>query len=395
MSAKENTFDETRKSLLTTEESKQKQTMSTLIFIFGLLHKVGYIIIIVSCNDLSKYFKEEKLVTLYHASLVGFSFLAKLIHIKFLLRVVHRIKIIIVSAVSIIGCVSIVIAIQVFNFELSLFGVVLIGVSFAIADSIMQGFIKGIDYTLVGSYSSGSGWAGFLICIIYLFSSIFRVDLIAPFLVIIPLFIVNSMVFSKIIDTENKITAIDDNKAFKDELEHASINENLTISNFWFVFQKQFHYFFMFGIVLFVVFTIDGIFAITITKKYTHDLFFIQNGFVILTVVFKFACLISRSSLSYLKIERIHWPVMILCLFFVLFYNFAVGLFSTPAILCISIFIVGLIDGLCYVNIIYLVLKDENVPMKYKEISMNLNYLFLDIGFVLSSIFGLAFVKEI
>ena len=113
-----------------------------LIFVWAFVNKIAFLMVLVAASDIAHFFHKDRLLSLYHGSLVAFSFLTKIIHARYLLKVPHKIKLFVITCIIILGCLSMVSAVLSINFELSLLATVLIGVCFALSETIVQGFIS-------------------------------------------------------------------------------------------------------------------------------------------------------------------------------------------------------------------------------------------------------------
>lgn len=124
---------------------------------------------------------------------------------------------------------------------------------------------------------------------------------------------------------------------------------------------------------------------------FKHDPnWFVRNCYVILNFCYQLGVVLSRSSLALFKIKRIG------ILTFLQFVNFVFWLIQAdihfvqgyPIIwfLFVHMFYVGLLGGSSYVNVFYLVLHDDKIPIKDREYCVNISAFANTFGITASSI---------
>ncbi len=132
-------------------------------------------------------------------SLVLFSILIKLINSKYLVKIKHKTKILIISHFFIIGIIIIKLSVYVNLFWLCLFGTILFGVAKSFGDMVIQGFIKGFPPKTFGGYCSGTGMAGVFGSCYYLSAKLFNFGLDSAFIFLIPFYIIYYIIFVLIV----------------------------------------------------------------------------------------------------------------------------------------------------------------------------------------------------
>ena len=82
-------------------------------------------------------------------------------------------------------------------------------------------------------------------------------------------------------------------------------------------------------------------------------------------------------------------------LWFGLWIGFATFLSVSEYVFFCTVFTVGIVAGLTYVNTVYMILNDNRIDKGEKEVCLNVNGMFSDSGVVLSSICGFFFKRMI
>lgn len=130
----------------------------TLIFL-GIINNAGYVTIQISLSDMANKFKKSEMVPVFLFFLILMSISIRLINIKLLINIRHKIKIIYATFTFIFGILLIFFAFQNNILVLAFIGTSIFGMSKAFGDVIIQGFIKGFPPSSFGGYSSGTGIA--------------------------------------------------------------------------------------------------------------------------------------------------------------------------------------------------------------------------------------------
>jgi len=124
--------------------------------------------------------------------------------------------------------------------------------------------------------------------------------------------------------------------------------------------------------------------------KYSHN-WFVREAYVILAFCYQLGVLISRSSLSLVKIKKVGVLTTlqgINMLFWILQakYKFIVGPIGVWILFLLMVY-VGLLGGASYVNVFYLILHDPKIPDEDKELCVNITAFLVTMGITLSSVF--------
>lgn len=124
---------------------------------------------------------------------------------------------------------------------------------------------------------------------------------------------------------------------------------------------------------------------------FKHDPnWFVKNCYVILNFCYQLGVVLSRSSLALFKIKHIGVLTLLQFINFVLWIvqadiHFVQG-YPIIWVLFVHMFYVGLLGGSSYVNVFYLVLHDDKVPVKDREYCVNISAFANTFGITASSI---------
>ena len=118
--------------------------------------------------------------------------------------------------------------------------------------------------------------------------------------------------------------------------------------------------------------------------------FVYENAYVIFNLCYQVGVLISRSSLSCMKIKQV-WIITVLqtCLFTFYMVNAGICFCESIHILFALMVFVGLMGGAQFVNVIYLIKSSDKLHKTDKELALNMTSMFNDAGILLSSITSL------
>ena len=121
---------------------------------------------------LAKDFDKEKLMPAFQLSLILFSSITRIINSKFLIRMQHISRIImvaicIVSSFVIIAFCCFYDSVEVM-FWFSLIASVIVGIGSALGESVILGFLKTFPGDTIGYYGSGTGMAGITGAVIFI-----------------------------------------------------------------------------------------------------------------------------------------------------------------------------------------------------------------------------------
>jgi len=128
-------------------------------FVMGLINNFVYVVVLSASDSLSKDLDAAKYMSLFSVSLVLFSAIIRVINSRYLVKIVHRIRIIMSLTLTIIGIMVMIYSVYCKIFFFCLLGSTFIGLGCSLGDSTLQGFLKGFDPRVLVGYSSGTGFA--------------------------------------------------------------------------------------------------------------------------------------------------------------------------------------------------------------------------------------------
>ena len=392
---------------LNTQKGQNIQTTSDLraqiirrakltLFFLGLLNNSGYVIVLSAAADLANRFKKERLMSLFSGSLVLLSIAVKFLSARFLLKLHHKIRVGIAVSFFFLGLLSIVSALQIESFVLALLGSLFLGMGGSFGDSTIQGFMKAFPPETFIGYSSGTGGAGVFGSFYYLLLKVYGFDVSKIFIFLFPAYILYYVCFSFLIrlkvrlDSSVRVAAVEYD--IVEDIE-AHVNEELSLSVIGDLVRKLWFYSLNFGLVYFFEYSIFGYLAETSTEKLTGNSFTVKYLFLVIQCAYQIGVFIARSSLQLFKISSIQYLTFIQANLFAMWILFATVLQTSESVLIFTVLAVGLVAGLTYVNTIYMILEDEKILKKEKEVSLNINGMAADFGVICSSLSGFMFKR--
>jgi len=178
------------------------------------------------------------------------------------------------------------------------------------------------------------------------------------------------------------------------EGQEAHINTKLSLSIIPEILSKIYHYSLFFGAVYFFEYSTFGYLSSISSKKIHGESFFGDHAHLANQIIYQFGVFLSRSSLQLFKIKWLSLLCTMQGFFFLLWICFATLVTPPLFVMFSTIFVVGIVAGLTYVNTVYMILNDSNIPKGDKEVCLNVNIMFSDTGVLLNSIVGVV-IKNI
>ena len=156
----------------------------------------------------------------------------------------------------------------------------------------------------------------------------------------------------------------------------------------YFIFNLMAVYFFEYSIITCFADRIGKKMVILYPERANEVL--IREYFAILNWCYQIGVFFSRSSLQYIKIQRVWMLTMFQAINFVfLFFDTKYMFCETLYILCPLCIWVGLMGGAAYVNIMHNLLKLDTIKKSEKEAAMVITLMFNDTGVLSAAIFSL------
>lgn len=369
-------------------------TSKIILFCLGLLSDTGYVIVLSAAEDLAIRFGQEKLMSLFSGCMVFCSIGVLWFNAKFLLKLFHKLRITIAVAFFLLGVSSILYAIKSESFPLSLLGSMFLGMGGSLGEATIQGFLKGFPPETIVGYSAGSGGAGVFGSFYYLFLKLYGFDESKIFMLLYPIYVLYFISFFYLVSLKVRLNQ---NDTFQinnlQNVEHGEchINERLTFSIFPIILKQVFFYSINFGSVYFLKYSTTGFLAETAGKRLPANSIAFKYFYLIVQCIYQCGDFFSRLSLHCFKVPRLQILTLVQIALLVLWINWATVLQINLYSMFASVLLVGLMGGMSYVNTVYMILNDSNIPKNQKELCLNVNSMFADAGIILSSFFGYLF----
>jgi hypothetical protein len=118
-----------------------------------------------------------------------------------------------------------------------------------------------------------------------------------------------------------------------------------------------------------------------------HTPYLVRHSYALLGFMYQFGVLISRSSLSLVRIRRIEVLAVLQGLNMILWIYQDWYKFMPIGVQFAAMFYVGLLGGAVYVNVFALLVDDPTIPDIDRELAVNLTALSINIGIMLASLF--------
>lgn len=114
-----------------------------------------------------------------------------------------------------------------------------------------------------------------------------------------------------------------------------------------------------------------------------------RNAYVLLSLCYQIGVFISRSSLSIITIRKVWYLTYAQVINFIFFFTVAFYKWLPTSLQLPVMIWVGLMGGASYVNCYYLLLENDSLPKRLKELATNTASFFVDTGILAASLFGL------
>ena len=420
---KDHSVEETNK-LVQSEQQSKKSLYFKVLIVLGLFNNIGYVLVNSSSQSLAEHFNEKNLMSAFTFCLTSLSIATSFVNSKFLLKTRHISKIQGTLLCFTLGylCVGFSNMIDTFPaFVLCLFGSVILGSAGTLGEQTNLGFLKGFAPDLIGGWGCGTGMAGVVGAGINFGLRYVKVPGYLIFLGMIPTSLIylfgftwlknqkvqqivaveneshtpgarassshqdqeNYQQFDNYEHTTNGAQVEQNNEANTADEQEANINQFLSFANLKRIWPSISYLAVNLGLVYFLEYTIITGFADKATYNLAHSPNsngIEQNSFIVLNLCYQTGVLISRSSISFIKIRKI-WIVTLLQLInFILWawigYSKPLGL---PPMFVLMVW-VGLMGGCSYVNVLYGILESTKIEKKDKEMAINIVSMCNNIG---------------
>jgi battenin len=361
----------------------------------GLLNNIVYVIVISSAQELARSFNSEKQFgnITWATNVTGILcrfFAMALERRSFALRVG------ITVSFSLAGLLVIAFS-DAAGFWLCVIGVVLIGTAGNFGESVMLGYQKLFPPEVVGGWGMGTGLAGVAGSGLYLALTGIRPRWV--FLGAVPFAAAYALVYAFVMkrperppphDRESLLSAAsgdeDDDAAAAGDAQ-GQAEEPITVGRVWRI-AKQVNWLAVnMGLVYYSEYIVSQGGANNANPdSFSEGNWWQKNAYPLLQFCYQLGVLCSRSSLKFVKIQRVDIVTALQLGNLVLWllqdkYRFLPLYSQFPLMVC-----VGLLGGLSYVNIFYLILKDAKFQNKDREIAVNISAAYMNVGIIMAGV---------
>lgn len=377
----------------------------------GCLNNSGYVLVLSSAQSLAHRYNADDFMAVFTFSMAVINVLLTLLNSRYLIKIKYSTRIgwtliLSTAAYSVISASTRINSL--FGFIVTILGVIIMGFSFTLGELSMLGFLKDFDPDIVNGWSAGTGFAGLFATSLNLVLRLFNFPDYLIFLIMIPSNIIyweaftylQVQIYKKpnnfILKSSKNLNAegISESSVSKEEID-ALVNKELSCKNIKKIWPRIGFYVVNIALVYTFEYTIITAFANQSTQRYLkNDRSEAQGSqaFIVLTIFYQIGVSISRSSLNFYKVKHIEIPTMLQIInavawFFVAFYTE-----TNIILLCVWMLWVGIMGGVVYANIVYMIINNKAISQTEKEISMNILNLFNFLGIILGSV--LSFLLE-
>ena len=414
--------------------SKKKLIYCCFSFI-GLINNLGYVLIITSAQQFAAKLNDDRLIAFYPLALIIFNSISRFINSKYCITISYFKRVLGLTIYFCFGYLFLFTVLTIidnsedFNkklaFFLTLIPAVIMGTGQSFGEATFLGYIRTFPEDYVSGWSSGTGFAGVfgasLSLTFKLIEESFKLKNL--YLIISPITIVFFLAFyctfkiKKNID--DKISLIsrttegnnddeeNNNENNKDLPERpsdllrdtnqdnaptdVSKNKEMSLTNFPLVFKYGKRYILNLALVYFIEYTIcSGLCERANFFKHvdSEGYFYEKAQYEAFLLFYQIGVVISRSSLFIFKyltfVELLNIFQFINFIFW--FLEAKIGIISNQWICFISLIFLGLCGGGVYVGCFYFILNDNKIPPEFKELTLNISTIFVDISVLLSSL---------
>ncbi|KAL6061670.1 Batten's disease protein Cln3 [Balamuthia mandrillaris] len=382
-------------------------------FLLGTINNLSYVVVGSAAQSISESFHKENLIGLIGWANICFGFVARGMNTFLLERVDYWIRVLLTIYVMTIGLYGVAVS-QYINFWFAIAAIILVGSASSFGESVMLGYMRRFPAETVDGWSSGTGMAGVSGTLLYIAFTAGGLKNWQSFLLLIPFGFAYWLVYGFLVKKAKNWEAVNRMKAAYAKQKEATVEEEEPLLESVQVppmanldneeppiieggFRRNWRCLKLVwwrALQLLLVYMFEYIVCPGAADKATADLkdssnWFEANGFVILNFCYQIGVLISRSSLSLVKIRRIEILTILQLLNLVLWLFEAKFLFMNIWVQFVSMVFVGLLGGAMYVNTFYLLLNDPKIPEQDKELCVNWTALAQTAGITSASLFTL------
>eukprot|EP01016_Furgasonia_blochmanni_P034345 TRINITY_DN3695_c0_g1_i2.p1 TRINITY_DN3695_c0_g1~~TRINITY_DN3695_c0_g1_i2.p1 ORF type:complete len:497 (+),score=156.97 TRINITY_DN3695_c0_g1_i2:73-1491(+) len=395
------------------------ETYFAILFFIGLITTHAFTLISSSSKDVASSFKMSHVMGMFQMFSILSGIFMKTFNSAYLLKVEHRVRFKMVMGFNVTGALILVYSATIaesWGFYIALLGAVSIGLGGCLGDATMQGFLSTLPSIVVAGYASGLGLAGAYSSTYYLAMKYYQIPTYVIYGLMLPmlgiyftLFTIldekRTRVMKKVSVTGKPEDLVDGPESAQSKATVVGKNKNLDWASFKLAFPHIKKYLIFSLLVYISQYTSMGCF----NQKYRvidahsgkfEETFLDKQGFVFLTLSYQIATFISRSSIRFYRINRIHLLVVAQVLNALALFTISIlrVQFSIPVPIVFNFVIMfwaGLVGGGYFANAMYQLMNQKTIPKELKELSVNLCSIANDVGIFCASLSTIFFDNTI
>ena len=380
-------------------------------FVLGSVNNLPYVVVNSAAKKIVEEFHSPNLIGAIPWANNLFGFLARAVNAFGLQNVPYKFRFYANAILMLLGLLAIAYAP---SLMMALAAIVVVGSSSSFGESFSLGYLRLYPAEMVGGWSSGTGMAGVGGAALYMVFSFFDLDNKTSFLLCVP-FVAIYLFFYLILEKpmcekrEKRRSGHAENEREEEEsdlLEESSYadrpldrrgepssRKEHEEESFCTKFMRCTNLVSWVSLNLFLVYFFEyvissGFASKCLPKDLEHRTeFYYKDSFEILSFCYQFGVFISRSSLKFFKVRKIEVLTVLQGLNFALWLLQDIYKTFSVWFLYLHMVFVGLLGGAAYVNIFYLIINDQRIMGRDKDLCVNITAMFITLGITLACAF--------
>jgi battenin len=359
-----------------------------------LINNLSYVLVLSAAQDIAQSLGARSLLGLLQWANVLCGLPVRLYNGYMLNNISTRIRIALVSALFALSAISLGLLVQV-SFPGTIAAILVVGTASSLGEAVVLAHLRNIDSRLTGDWASGTGMAGVAGSLGYLLSTaVLGLSTSTVFFSTAPLAIVYWIAF---IVTQRGEDEDEGKQPLNDPIvEEEEVEEEESV---WRRSVRVFSGIQSMGIQLALVYFLEYVVSVGFAARSNPDplnsSFWSRNCYRALATSYQLGVLISRSSLSCIRIHRLYLLTSIQGVNFVLWavhaYTYILPLWSLFPLMVF----VGLVGGAMYVNVFFELLSSSSITRsKDRELAVNLVCALYNLGIIISAVLELVLDAE-
>ncbi|CAK83473.1 unnamed protein product (macronuclear) [Paramecium tetraurelia] len=388
--------DETPAETVLERDVQQNQMKySIAMFLCGLINNTGYVLVATSAQSIAKHFDKESFMSAFNFSLIFLSIGMVFMNAKLFIKIQHKKRIYVAISLSAVSFIIIAVCTTIeqdYAFYISLLGATLCGCMQSFGEATMLGYSKSFSSSLIGFWSSGTGFAGIFGSGFFLVLRALKFTDFWIFITAIPFLLIYLYNFTWL---DNKRKSLQKVQLVEEEEDDSTDNLQMSFENMKYVVNLAWTYSLNLGAVYFFEYFVLTCWADRANPAQTDGNYFQNNAYAILAFCYQIGVFVSRSSLKIIQIKNVTLLTIIQGVNCGLWAAIAIAYYYSNYQLNIAIQIclmlwVGLMGGASYVNVNYLIVSGTFLPKNCKELCMCINSMTNNTGIMFATLFAMA-----